>query len=55
MNEEAKKVFTPGTMIFFRSARKLSSYLVKVKTASHIPSNELQDHLNAMEKGVRLA
>ena len=31
MNEEAKKVFTPGTMIFFRSARKLSSYLVRAK------------------------
>ena len=31
MNEEAKKVFTPGAMIFFRSARKLSSYLVRVK------------------------
>ena len=31
MNEEAKKVFTPGPMISFRSARKLSSYLVSAK------------------------
>ena len=31
MNEEAKKVFTPGRMISFRSARKLSSYLVSAK------------------------
>ena len=31
MNEEAKKVFTPGPMISFRSARKLSSYLVREK------------------------
>ena len=31
MNEEAKKVFTPGPMISFRSARKLSSYLVRAK------------------------
>ena len=31
MNEEAKKVFTPGPMTSFRSAMKLSSYLVRVK------------------------
>ena len=31
MNEEAKKVFTPEPMISFRSARKLSSYLVWAK------------------------
>ena len=31
MNEEAKKVFTPGPMISFLSARKLSSYLVRAK------------------------
>ena len=31
MNEETKKVFTPGRMISFRSARKLSSYLVSAK------------------------
>ena len=31
MNEEAKKVFTPGPMNSFRSARKLSSYLVRAK------------------------
>ena len=31
MNEEAEKVFTPGPMISFRSARKLSSYLVRAK------------------------
>ena len=28
MNEEAKKVITPGPMISFRRARKSSSYLV---------------------------
>ena len=31
MNEEAKKVFKPGPIISFRSARKLSSYLVRAK------------------------
>ena len=31
MNEEAKMVFTPGPMISFCSARKLSSYLVRAK------------------------
>ena len=31
MNEEVKGVFTPAQMISFRSARKLSSYLVKAK------------------------
>ena len=31
MNEEAKKVFTPGPLIFFCSARELSSYLVRAK------------------------
>ena len=29
MNEEAKKAFTSGPMIFFRGVRKLSSYLVR--------------------------
>ena len=31
VNEQAKNVFTPGPMISFRSARKLSSYLVRAK------------------------
>ena len=31
MNEEAQRVFMPGPMITFRSARKLSSYLVRAK------------------------
>ena len=31
MDEEIKRAFTPGLMISFRSARKLSSYLVKAK------------------------
>ena len=31
MDEEVKGVFTPGTMISFRSSRKLSSYLVRAK------------------------
>ena len=31
MNEEVKSVFTPAPMISFRSARKLSSYLVREK------------------------
>ena len=29
MDQEARRVFTPGPMITFRSARKLSSYLVR--------------------------
>ena len=31
MNNEVKKEFTPKTMISFRSARKMSSYLVRAK------------------------
>ena len=30
-DQEAQRVFTPGPMITFRSARKLSSYLVRTK------------------------
>ena len=31
MNEELKHLFTPGLMAFFRSSRKVSSYLVRAK------------------------
>ena len=31
MNDEAKNVLTPGLMVSFRGARKLSSYLVRAK------------------------
>ena len=31
MNREAKAVFSPGLMVSFRSARKISSYLVRAK------------------------
>ena len=31
MDKDAQRVFTPGPMITFRSARKLSSYVVKAK------------------------
>ena len=31
MNEEVRKTFSPGPMVSFRSARKLSSYLVRAK------------------------
>ena len=31
MDNEVKRVFTPKPMISFRSARKLSSYLVRAK------------------------
>ena len=31
MNEDVKSVFTPVPMISFRSARKLSSYLIRAK------------------------
>ena len=31
MNDEVKKAFTPGPMVSFRGARKLSSYLVRAK------------------------
>ena len=31
MDEEVKRVFTPGPMISFRSSRKLSSYLMRAK------------------------
>ena len=33
-DQEAQRVFTPGPMITFRSARKLSSYLVRAKLYS---------------------
>ena len=31
MNQEVKNVFTPGPIVSYRSARKISSYLVRVK------------------------
>ena len=31
MNEDVKRVFTPASLISFRSARKLSSYVVRAK------------------------
>ena len=31
MDEEVKKVFYPGSMVSFRSGRKVSSYLVRAK------------------------
>ena len=31
MNEEFKNVFTPGPVVSYRSARKISSYLVRAK------------------------
>ena len=31
MDQKAQRIFTPGSMITFRSARKLSSYLVRAK------------------------
>ena len=31
MNEECKRVFTPGPMVAFRGTRKISSYLVRDK------------------------
>ena len=31
MNEEVKNLFHPGPMVSFKSARKLSSYLVRAK------------------------
>ena len=31
MDEEAKRVFTPGPMVSFRNSRKLSSYLVRAR------------------------
>ena len=34
MNEEAKTAFTPGPMISFRNAKKLSSYLIRAKLYS---------------------
>ena len=31
MNEEVKNLFLPGSMVSFRGARKLGSYLVRAK------------------------
>ena len=31
MNQEVKNIFTPGPVESFRSARKISTYLVKAK------------------------
>ena len=41
MNDEVKKVFPPKPMISFRSAKKLSSYLVRVKLREKGPNTEL--------------
>ena len=34
MNQEFKNVFTPGPIVLYRSARKISSYLVRAKLYS---------------------
>ena len=30
MNREAKRIFSPGALVSFRGARKISSYLLKL-------------------------
>ena len=46
MDQEVKKVFTPKPMASFRSARKLSSYLVRAKL---YPLKRCQTCLNVNE------
>ena len=52
MNEEVKKVISPKPMISFRSARKLSSCLVR---ATLYPIEEKLDHLNVTKSAVKCA
>ena len=57
MNNEVKKVFTPKPMVSFRSARKMSSYLVRAKLYSEertkdsfkCRSKRCEVHLNVNE------
>ena len=41
MDEEIKRVFTPGSMVLFRSSRKLSSCLVRVKLYPMYPMDRM--------------
>ena len=50
MNNEVKKVVTPKPMISFRSARKMSSYLVRAKL---YPEKELKVPLSVVVSLVR--
>ena len=56
MNEDVKSLFTPAPMISFRTARKLSSYLVRAtlypleRTVSSVQMNR-----NVKGNGVKLA
>ena len=52
MNDEVKKVFSLKPMISFRSARKLSSYLVRLNSTLLI---EQLDHLNIPKNAVKYA
>lgn len=55
MNEDVKSLFTPAPMISFRTARKLSSYLVRAtlypleRTVSSVQMNR-----NVKGNGVKL-
>ena len=35
MDEEDKRLFTPGPLVSFRSSRKMSSYFVREKTVRY--------------------
>ena len=52
MNEELKYVFTPGPMVSFRTARKISSYLVRAKL---YPVEKSVGSFNCKEHVVRFA
>ena len=50
MVKEVNRVFTPKPIIWFQSARKLSSYLVRAKL---YPMRELYDPISVVENTMR--
>ena len=52
MDQEVKKVFPPKPMVSFRSAKKMSSYLVRTKL--HTLERKVSS-LNVRVKGIRHA
>ena len=50
MDNKVKRVFTPKPMISFRSARKLSSFLVRAKV---YPTEKPQDPISVVENAMR--
>ena len=50
MNQEIKNVFTPGPVVLIGSARRISSYLVRVKV---YPTERTVGSKNVVNQGVK--